>query len=172
MEATMNSGEIALRPSAFKQSSPLKVLNVRVLPDELIAPDKPIMDVLTNEGESIILRSPISGTVTRCPVARDDTIGPDDPLLFLTPTGIETDEANLHTVALEEPVEELFVAKNRVPFTVQIGDLSESAFEVLESREPDSCEPDNKSRAPTKGIQLAKSGSSIFLWTRITNQEK
>src|SRR5512147_3214725 len=146
MEGTMNSGEIALRPSAFNQWSEIKVLRVRVSPGDLIAPDNPIMDVLTIKGESITLQSPISGSVSRCPVARDDTIGPDEPLLFLTPTGIETDEANLQTVALEEPVEEPFAAKSRVPFTVQLGDLSESDFEVLESRESDT-----KSRAPTKG---------------------
>jgi serine/threonine protein kinase len=142
MEATMNSGEIALTASDCNQKSKIKVIHVFVSPGDLIAPDKPIMEVLTTTGESVPLRSPRSGSVTRCPVARDGTIGPDEPLLFLTPTDIETDEANLQTVGLEEPV---FVAQNRVPFTITTGDLSDSDIEVLENRDSDS-----NGHAPTK----------------------
>jgi serine/threonine protein kinase len=148
----MDSGEIALTPSHCNQKSEIKVLRILVSPGDLIAPDAPIMDVRTINGESITLRSPRSGSVTRCPATDNDTIGPDEPLLFLTPTGIETAEANPQAVALEEPVEELFVAENRVPFTVQIGDINESDFEGLESRESDST-----SRAPTKGHTVGES---------------
>jgi hypothetical protein len=48
----MDSGEIALTPSACNQKSDIKVLRVHVSPGDLIAPDKPIMDVRTINGES------------------------------------------------------------------------------------------------------------------------
>ena len=110
----MNSNEIALKPSDCNQQSKIKVLRVRVSQDKPIAPDDPIMDVRTIKGESITLASPTSGSVTRCPVADGDTIGPDEPLLFLTPADIETDQANLQAVPLEESMEAPFVAKDRV----------------------------------------------------------
>jgi hypothetical protein len=62
------------------------------------------------------------------------------------PTDIGTDDANPQTVALDEPAPDLFIAKNRVSFTVQTGDLNESDFAVLDSREPDSTRP-----VPTRG---------------------